>query len=77
MRKLFFVTIIALTTTFAFSQSTAEAPKQNLSTASNVVYRLFSTKNTWTFIKLNTRNGQLWQVQWSTEQKERMVISIH
>ncbi|SKB35149.1 hypothetical protein [Maribacter arcticus] len=29
----------------------------------NVVYRLFPTENMWTFIKLNTRNGQMWQVQ--------------
>jgi len=28
-----------------------------------VTYRLFPTENMWTFIKLNTRNGQMWQVQ--------------
>jgi hypothetical protein len=33
---------------------------------SGLVYRLFPTRNTWTFIKLDTRNGQLWQVQWDT-----------
>ena len=33
----------------------------------NVNYRLFSTKNMYTFIKLDTRNGRLWQVQWSTK----------
>jgi hypothetical protein len=25
---------------------------------------LFSTKNIYTFLKLDTREGQLWQVQW-------------
>ena len=66
MRKLFFTSIIILLAISAFSQSTSDAPIQNISTDSSVVYRLFSTKNIYTFIKLNTRNGQMWQVQWST-----------
>jgi hypothetical protein len=67
MRKLFLVSIIALTTISAFGQSTSDAPIQNISTDSNVVYRLFATRNMYNFIKLNTRNGQMWQVQWSTK----------
>lgn len=67
MRKLFFATIIALTTISTFSQSTSEVPNQNISTDSNVTYRLFSTRNMHTFIKLNTKNGQMWQVQWDTK----------
>ncbi len=27
-------------------------------------YRLFSTRNTYTFLKLDTRDGRIWQVQW-------------
>jgi len=37
----------------------------------NVVYRLFPTKNMWTFIKLNTRNGKMWQVQYTVNDKNR------
>ena len=48
-----------------FAQSTSQPLIQNISTDSTVVYRLFSTSNTFNFIKLNTRNGQMWQVQWS------------
>ena len=70
MRKLFFATIIALTTISTFSQSTSEAPNQNISTDSNVTYRLFSTRNMYTFIKLNTKNGQMWQVQWDTKNNQ-------
>ena len=70
MRKLFFATIIALTTISTFSQSTSEAPNQNISTDSNVTYRLFSTRNMYTFIKLNTKNGQMWQVQWDTKSNQ-------
>jgi hypothetical protein len=67
MRKLFFAIMFTLTTINTFSQSTSEAPKQNISTDSNITFRLFSTRNMYTFIKLNTRNGQMWQVQWDTK----------
>ena len=67
MRKLFFVSIFVLTTISVFSQSTSVVPVQNISTDSAVVYRLFATQNMYTFIKLATRNGKMWQVQWSTK----------
>lgn len=37
-----------------------------------VVYKLFPTQNMWTFIKLNTRNGQMWQVQYDTKGDNRI-----
>jgi hypothetical protein len=52
------------------AQNTSDIPTQNISTDSTVVYRLFATKNTYNFIKLNTRNGQMWQVQWSLEDNQ-------
>ena len=70
MRKILFITIITLTTISTFAQSTSDTPSQNISTDSNVEYRLFATKNMYTFIKLNTKNGQMWQVQWSTKGNE-------
>ena len=63
--------IFVLLTTISFAQSTSVAPIQNISTDSTVIYRLFSTKNMYNFIKLNTRNGQMSQVQWGTENKYR------
>lgn len=30
-------------------------------------YRLYPTQNLWTFIKLDTSNGRMWQVQYSLE----------
>ena len=30
-------------------------------------FQLFETKNIWTFLKLNTVTGQIWQVQYSVE----------
>lgn len=59
--------ILILFTTSLFAQSTSETLIQNISTDTEVTYRLFSTKNMYTFIKLDTRNGKMWQVQWSTK----------
>lgn len=39
-------------------------------------YRLFPTQNVWTFIKLNTRNGQMWQVQYSMKSVNRFVTDL-
>ncbi len=36
-----------------------------------VKYRLFPTQNMWTFIKLNTRNGRMWQVQFDVQENNR------
>lgn len=62
--------VFILFATISFAQSTSQTPIQNISTDATVVYRLFSTQNAWTFIKLNTRNGQVWQVQWDTASKQ-------
>jgi len=35
-------------------------------------YRLFPTQNTWTFLKLDTQTGQIWQVQYSVDNSPRM-----
>lgn len=58
--------IFVLFVTISFAQSTSQTPIQNISTDSTVVYRLFSTRNMYNFIKLNTKNGQMWQIQWDT-----------
>lgn len=34
-------------------------------------YKLYPTTNMWTFLKLDTRNGRIWQVQWSFEGEKR------
>lgn len=61
--------IFILFATISFAQS--EKPMQNISTDNNVVFRLFSTKNMYNFIKLDTRNGQMWQIQWSIDDNMR------
>lgn len=70
MKAKFITLIFVLFATISFAQSASEAPLQNISTDSAVTYRLFSTRNMYTFIKLDTRNGKMWQVQWSTKGSE-------
>lgn len=35
-------------------------------------FKLFPTQNTWTFLKLDTMTGQIWQVQYSVDKSPRM-----
>jgi len=76
MKRIVFSIIVGFVSVTAFAQSTSEAPIQNISTDSTVVYRLFATRNMYTFIKLNTRNGQMWQEQWGTESKYRYETTL-
>ena len=70
MIRKFVTLILVLFTTVSIAQSASDAPIQNISTDSTVVYRLFATRNMYTFLKLDTRNGRLWQVQWSTKGRD-------
>ncbi|QIL38327.1 hypothetical protein G7074_02950 [Pedobacter sp. HDW13] len=76
MKSIFIFLTLGLLSIAASAQSTSEPPVQNISPDSTVVYRLFSTRNMYTFIKLNTRNGQMWQVQWGTESKYRFESTL-
>ena len=40
---------------------------QHNTTQENNIYQLFPTQNYWTFIKLDTRNGKMWQVHFSVK----------
>jgi hypothetical protein len=69
-------TILTLTILFfsqlAFSQT--ETPK-NIVTNQNIIdknsiYQLYPTSNIWTFLKLDTRNGRIWQVHFSINNEE-------
>lgn len=39
--------------------------KNEFRTIESSIYKLFPTQNYWTFIKLDTRNGKMWQVHFS------------
>lgn len=46
-------------------QNSTSATKQIEKQVETPIYRLFPTENYWTFIKLDTRNGKMWQVHFT------------
>ena len=81
MNKFFFTLIIfTLATTAAFAQTQTkktETVSSKAPTNGNLIYQLFSTQNIWTFIKLHTRNGKMWQVQYDVEGSNRGQTSLN
>ena len=80
MKKIILLTIIALTTMTSFAQ--VEKDESDISQNAQksllaVKYRLFPTENMWTFIKLNTRNGEMWQVQYDIEGDDRFETDLN
>lgn len=79
------------TTTSSDSIQTEETPKpptlheQTNSILSNIAgntssieyYKLYPTTNMWTFIKLDRRNGRLWQVQFDVSGSDRFEVEIN
>lgn len=76
MKAILITLLLLVASNFSFAQTTSEVPTQIISTDTAVTYRLFSTRNMYTFIKLDTRNGKMWQVQWSNKGKEYRFESI-
>jgi len=54
-----------------------ESPNNSNQVVPNTAYRLFKTENMWTFIKLNTRTGQMWQVQFDINGDNRHELSLY
>ena len=50
--------------------SKEEVREQLIQTYDIERFKLFSTQNMWTFIKLDTQTGQMWQVQYSVKGDE-------
>jgi hypothetical protein len=44
---------------------------------SDAVYNLYPTENYYNFIKLNTRNGTMWQVQYSMDDEKRFTTVLN
>ena len=76
MRAFTFCLMLTLAASASYSQNqisdTARIANKNIQIEkSHVAYKLYPTSNTWTFIKLNTRNGKLWQVQYNVDDDKR------
>jgi hypothetical protein len=58
------------------NEGTLSSNAQNNQNNESATYRLFPTQNMWTFIKLNTRNGQMWQVQYDINGNNRLECNL-
>jgi len=68
MKKILFLVTSLFFTVSVFSQTDIPYAPQSVSEPQDgAVYKLFPTSNMWTFLKLDTRNGRIWQVQFSVE----------
>lgn len=57
--------------------SCTENDKKSTGLKTGATYQLFPTTNMWTFIKLNTRNGKMWQVQYDVKGNNRGEYSLN
>ena len=75
MKRIIILAFFALATMVSCNQNQADTAS-SASSDNDIVYRLFPTQNIWTFIKLNTRNGQMWQVQYSIKDDNQLVTPL-
>ena len=67
MKTQFLTLTFVLFSCFSFGQNPTKQSSIIQQKSENVIYQLFPTKNFWTFIKLDTRNGKMWQVHFGVE----------
>ena len=78
MRKFIIISFISLLTFVSCRQESKKpiAPaKQEI--RENVRYKMFPTENLWTFLKLDTRSGKIWQVQYSVNDNYRGEVELN
>ena len=76
--KILISVIIVLTALPSFAQT--ESSQTSNTTQQSIIavsYRLFPTQNIWTFIRLNTRNGRMKQVQFGMEDDRRLIANLN
>lgn len=69
MKSLSFILIFVFTSIILFAQNQINQSDviQRKQVFESSVYKLFPTQNYWTFIKLDTQNGKMWQVHFTIE----------
>jgi hypothetical protein len=73
MKRKFVVTVtLLLFASLALAEEFHLEPTQN----PDAPYRLFNTQNIYTFLKLDTRAGRIWQVQWG-DKDHRFIVPIN
>lgn len=70
-----YILLVFFLSLFCLTANSQNNGNDSIPGASN--FRLFPTQNMWTFIKLDTRNGKMWQVQYSMKSDERFETGLN
>ena len=76
MKKLLLLCVFAVFTLIANAQTDIRQTRPDFTQNPNATYRLFPTTNMWIFIKLNTADGRMWLVQYSTTAGDQVGIPL-
>ena len=78
MKKFIIIAIVSLLAFVSCRQENnkaASSAKQEIK--ENVRYKMFPTENIWTFLKLDTQSGKIWQVQYSINDDYRGEVELN
>jgi hypothetical protein len=73
--QLLIVLALCLFSTSAIAQDESWFPEPTQNPQAS--FRLFRTKNIYTLLKLDTRTGQIWQIQWSNDDTSRFSVPLN
>ena len=74
MKRIMILLVLVLSVISSVGQ---EAPLPEPTQNPDVPFRLFRTKNIYTSLKLDTRFGLIWQVQWALDNDHSLVAPIN
>lgn len=74
-RLLFILTILMAAGTLSAQKANNTTPTESRCCEA-ARYKLYPTTNIWIFLKLDTRTGKVWMVQWSTERDKQMEAAL-
>lgn len=78
MKKFFILICILLSVLTSCNQADKKPVQpQKQEIKENVRYKMFPTENIWTLLKLDTRNGKIWQVQYSVDNNYRGEVVLN
>lgn len=76
MKKFILYATFALLSMITNAQTDVRQIRPEFSQSPTATYRLFPTSNMWIFIKLNTADGRLWLVQYSTDMDNQIEVPL-
>lgn len=73
MKKILFVAFFFVSAVLVTScnQSDKQVKQEKIEFKENIRYKMFPTENIWNLLKLDTKTGKIWQVQYSIDESFR------